>query len=97
MKDDSGYFRVLEDDGQFNLAFYCPGCECSHGLNTNQNRRPAWIVTFFDGKPTVSPSILVRHKETCHLFIKDGKIEFLSDCTHKLAGKTVDMELDAVS
>lgn len=27
--------------------------------------------------------------ERCHTFVKDGNIEFLSDCTHKLAGQTV--------
>lgn len=27
----------------------------------------------------------------CHSFIRDGRIEFLSDCTHKLAGQTVDL------
>lgn len=27
----------------------------------------------------------------CHSFITNGKIQFLNDCTHKLAGKTVDM------
>lgn len=25
----------------------------------------------------------------CHTFIRDGQIEFLSDCSHALAGKTV--------
>lgn len=25
----------------------------------------------------------------CHSFVRDGQIEFLSDCTHALAGKTV--------
>lgn len=25
----------------------------------------------------------------CHSFIRDGQIEFLSDCTHSLAGQTV--------
>ncbi len=28
----------------------------------------------------------------CHSFVKDGKIQFLNDCTHKLAGKTVELE-----
>jgi hypothetical protein len=28
----------------------------------------------------------------CHLFVKAGKIEFLSDSTHKLAGQTVEMQ-----
>ena len=27
----------------------------------------------------------------CHLFVVDGKIQFLRDCTHALAGQTVDM------
>jgi hypothetical protein len=28
----------------------------------------------------------------CHSFVRDGKIEFLGDCTHKLAGQTIEME-----
>lgn len=27
----------------------------------------------------------------CHLFVKDGEIQFLNDCSHGLAGKTVPM------
>lgn len=27
----------------------------------------------------------------CHSFVTDGKIQFLGDCTHKLAGHTVDL------
>lgn len=27
----------------------------------------------------------------CHLFVRAGQIQFLSDCTHPLAGKTVPM------
>lgn len=27
----------------------------------------------------------------CHSFVTDGKIQFLSDCTHALAGKTVEL------
>jgi len=27
----------------------------------------------------------------CHSFVRDGRIEFLSDCTHPLAGQTVDL------
>jgi hypothetical protein len=28
----------------------------------------------------------------CHSFVRDGMIQFLSDCTHELAGKTVPLE-----
>jgi len=27
----------------------------------------------------------------CHSFVTDGQIQFLSDCTHALAGKTVEL------
>ena len=27
----------------------------------------------------------------CHLFLRTGHLEFLSDCSHELAGKTVDL------
>ncbi|WP_322069982.1 DUF6527 family protein [Paraburkholderia bannensis] len=27
----------------------------------------------------------------CHSFVTDGRIRFLDDCTHKLAGQTVDL------
>ena len=28
----------------------------------------------------------------CHTFVTDGRIQFLGDCTHELAGQTVDMQ-----
>ena len=27
----------------------------------------------------------------CHSYVRDGRIQFLSDCTHVLAGQTVDL------
>lgn len=30
-------------------------------------------------------------KEVCHSFVTDGRIQFLGDCTHELAGQTVDL------
>lgn len=29
--------------------------------------------------------------QRCHSFIREGKIQFLADCSHALAGKTVDL------
>ena len=36
---------------------------------------------------------IVQTKEhrVCHSFVKDGRIQFLGDCTHRLAGQTVDL------
>jgi len=30
----------------------------------------------------------------CHSFVRDGQIEFLSDCTHSLAGMTIQLQAD---
>lgn len=30
-------------------------------------------------------------EKVCHSFVTDGRIQFLADCTHALAGKTVDL------
>jgi hypothetical protein len=43
---------------------------------------------------TFSPSLLCNQhhaQSRCHLFVRDGRIEFLSDCHHELAGKTVEI------
>jgi hypothetical protein len=71
--------------------FYCEGCKRVHSFNDT------WQ---FDGnfdKPTISPSIKVtmQYKGTdyiCHSFIKEGKIQYLNDCHHKLAGQTVPLK-----
>jgi hypothetical protein len=43
-------------------------------------------------KPTLKPSILSRAGEhRCHSFVNDGKVIFLSDCSHEFAGKTMDL------
>ena len=38
------------------------------------------------------PGEVVPFKCTiCHSFVTDGKIQYLNDCTHELAGQTVEM------
>lgn len=78
--------------------FMCPACGYIHQIATSENDIgwPAWIFNGNLESPTVSPSILVTGEEKgkptrCHSFVRDGKIQFLSDCTHLLAGKTVEI------
>jgi hypothetical protein len=51
-------------------------------------------------RPTFAPSIRVgwdhgeeRTPVVCHSFVRDGRIEFLADSTHALAGQTVELPL----
>ena len=76
--------------------FNCPGCKCSHFINTNPANGAVWEFNFDMEKPTVSPSLLVRmpwkdEMKTCHSFVRNGNIQFLNDCTHELAGQTVEI------
>lgn len=43
-------------------------------------------------KPTLKPSLLQQAGEhRCHTWINDGKVQFLSDCSHEYAGQTLDL------
>jgi len=43
-------------------------------------------------KPSFQPSILWQWGDVrCHSYVTDGRIQFLNDCTHDLAGQTVDL------
>lgn len=33
-----------------------------------------------------------NHSGTCHLYVTNGQIQYLGDCTHDLAGQTVPMQ-----
>lgn len=82
------------------LFFACPGCKILHGVNIERDGRPRWTWNGSALHPTFSPSVLVqypwrllesgeREQIVCHSFVTDGRIQFLDDCTHHLAGQTV--------
>lgn len=33
----------------------------------------------------------VRRPQVCHSYVTNGRIQYLGDCTHELAGQTVDL------
>lgn len=95
-----GILRSLGDkDGRLiGYGFNCPGCDHFHAVYTELHYRPQGVWTFNGDteRPTFAPSLLVTWNEgaeakRCHSFVRDGKIEFLSDCTHALAGQTVEI------
>ena len=71
------------------FLFWCEGCGYMHHIDTRR-----WVFNYDMHKPTVSPSLLLHPGENhprCHIFVKEGKIQYLADCTHALAGQTVPM------
>lgn len=89
-----------ERDGKILYHFWCPGCKEHHGVWVKSNPNPVTGATWdFNGnmeKPTFSPSILLTWgpgmpDKRCHLFIRDGQLQYCGDSSHEFAGKTVDM------
>jgi len=85
------------------LSFHCPGCKYGHAVGVNgrmilnsEGKPVSWSWNGDWIKPTFQPSLLInKDKEgdypLCHMFITDGNINFLGDCTHALAGKVIPM------
>jgi Family of unknown function (DUF6527) len=86
------------------LWFWCPGCQTNHAVTVDGSRGWSWNRSC--EAPTITPSIAVtypanpdadeafaewRKERRCHSFVTDGRIQFLSDSTHALAGQTVDL------
>ena len=76
-------------------AFHCPACDALHSFSVESGK---WTFNGDEASPTFSPSLRVSWTQgreftpmVCHLFVKKGKIEYCSDSTHAMAGKTVDM------
>jgi hypothetical protein len=77
-------------------AFYCPGCKENKAVPVKP-RENGWEWNGSLDSPSFHPSLLWNVAGSnpmvpiCHSFVKDGKIQYLGDCTHGLAGQTVDI------
>jgi hypothetical protein len=78
---------------------FCPGCKSGHLFRTETlddggKAAPVWGFNGNLAFPTFTPSRLVnrdRPESRCHSFVRNGKIQFLVDSFHELAGRIVDL------
>lgn len=95
-----GVLRIIEGG---RLGFWCPGCSGMHVVDSgwtfdgNYDRptfSPSVLVRYRHpkGHTNDNPAPLGYSGEyvvdVCHSFVRDGQIQFLSDCTHELRGQT---------
>lgn len=90
---------IMEDNGVKTAMLYMPGLPCPVQINVVCRREDkgsgtCWIWNGDVFNPTFSPSILTqlpwKGKEIRnHVFVRNGKIQYLSDCSHKYAGKAM--------
>lgn len=65
-------------------------------ISGSRSGTPNWTWNGSVDHPTLKPSVLTRGGDIdgeviCHSWINDGKVQFLDDCSHELANKTLDL------
>lgn len=77
-------------NGNYDKPTFTPSILCRWRGFTPAGRAAynAWADA---GHPEPAPQFEARDM-VCHSFVRDGQIQFLSDCTHALAGQTVPLE-----
>jgi len=72
--------------------YMCKGCGYTHVFGLKSEGGHHEFNMNLD-RPTVSPSLVQNFVpgRMCHSFIKDGMIQYLSDCTHPLANQTIEL------
>ena len=97
---------IFHEHGDGGVCFWCPGCDHAHCVSSQWSiDRDTLTITpsvlaggvqwpaaaaFYKPKHIGIPE---GERTTCHSFITAGRIQFLSDSTHTLAGQTVDLPL----
>ena len=98
----SAKLRSLEGN---KIAFWCPGCDRAHAVAAGINgwmwnldaERPTFSPSIlirieWSKQPLEPGDDPADYKdEVCHSFVREGKIQFLGDCTHALSGQTVEL------
>jgi len=99
--------KVMNQDGShYGWTFDCPGCDRSHMVTTGwafngDEVRPTFSPSVLvqgveDITDDAHDRIMAGEKiatrpYVCHSFVADGRIQYLGDCTHAMAGTTVDL------
>lgn len=83
-----GQYPVWSFNGDYNNPTLSPSVEVRSGHYLTPDKKECWC-NFKDrypdeGEPPFKCGV-------CHAFVTNGKIQYLNDCTHELAGQTVDM------
>jgi hypothetical protein len=95
----------VEPAGANTWKFWCPGCASAHVVSDSWevDTETATIspsVLVHSHKTLIDPDLTgdaltapenITDTPQCHSFVTNGRIEFLGDCTHALAGQTVDL------
>jgi len=102
----SKVLKGINNDGTIYYLIECPACRRSHMFDSrwafngdvnNPTFRASMLVKWKHPKGYSNENPAPKGwegeyvTEVCHSFVTDGIIEYLSDCTHMMAGKTIEL------
>lgn len=96
----TGGYESCEPKDATHLRLHLPGPLPNRILpvmiSGTRSGTPNWTWNGSLNSPTIKPSVLTRGGDTngehvCHSWINDGKVQFLDDCSHELAGQSLDL------
>jgi len=97
---------ILNDTGDGRLQFHCPACNEAHAVRISGARYGLWFWNQNPEAPTFEPGVRVRKdipaagpnpdpndatSYVCMSRVVNGRISYEADCTHGMAGTTVDV------
>lgn len=77
-------------NGNFEKPTLTPSVLMRSGHFADGNKDTCWCTYNAEQEAKGEPKAPFEC-EVCHSFITDGQIQFLNDCTHELAGQTVEL------
>jgi hypothetical protein len=97
----------LKQTNDNRYLFYCEGCQMLHGVNNtwtfnNDFQKPTFSpsilvrgtqpITDEEHELIMIGKYIEPRRFVCHSFVTDGRIQYLNDCSHKLAGQTIELK-----
>lgn len=101
VKKLSDFLVRFKDYRSHCIHHWCPACKELHPFAVDKpfSNGARWTWNGKTDKPTFSPSMNItvgphgeeKRIERCHYWLRDGRIQYLPDCTHEMKGKTIDL------
>jgi hypothetical protein len=88
---DGSVRPVWSFNGNGDRPTFSPSVLVTYEHLSDESRERAAAFRREHGRPMTHDELPFDRKAVCHSFVTDGRIQFLSDCTHALAGQTVDL------
>ncbi len=74
-------------NGRTDLPTFEPSVLVRAGHYTDRGHQACWCTFYKENPPKPGERVFKCYR--CHSFVTDGKIHFLSDCSHDMKGQTV--------